>query len=105
MGQLLHSNPQLAMKYYLLGADAGSAMGTRNLGYHFLHGNACEQNWRKAAQYLQKARKMGEPRVNFDLAHLYENGIGGIEHDPKEAVRLLILGLMNTVRLLVMEVC
>lgn len=32
---------------------------------------------------------MGDKRANFDLAHLYEFGIGGVKYDPKQAVKIL----------------
>lgn len=46
-------------------------------------------NWPRAGRFLEKASKMGAKRANFDLAHMYENGIGGAERNPKYAVKLL----------------
>lgn len=76
-----------AVRLYSLAADRGSALSTCSLGYRCLHGNGMRRNWPRAANLLEKARRMGV--LNFDLAALYENGIGGVERNPEYAVRLL----------------
>lgn len=88
MGHGTSVDIEAAMKFYTLGAEAGSARGVRNVGYHCLHGNACPTNWPRAARHFLKARSFGA-RVSYDLAYMYENGIGGLERNLTELIILL----------------
>ena len=59
-----------------------------SLGFMYQNGQGCEKNETKAFKLYTKAAEAKQPYALFNLAILYMNGLGGIEHDQFKAHEL-----------------
>ncbi len=57
-------------------ASTGNAHAQYMVGLMFLNGTGCDQDDRKAANWILKAAAQGLPRAQNDLAALYAEGRG-----------------------------
>ena len=64
--------------------EAGSGMGTSNLGFCYEQGKGVRRDYLKAMEYYLKAADMGSPEGMFNVGELYERGMG-VEKDIAKA--------------------
>ncbi|MFN4173900.1 MAG: tetratricopeptide repeat protein, partial [Parachlamydiaceae bacterium] len=85
-GKGINQDYALAIKHYLLSQDQYESC--YNLGYLYENGLGCEKSYEKAAEFYEKAMKMGDKEARLALANLYELGLG-VEKDEKKAFDLV----------------
>ncbi len=74
-----------AFKLYSELAEQGNADAQTSLGFMYQNAQGCEKNDAKALELYEKAAEAKQPYALFNLAILYMNGIGGVEHDQFKA--------------------
>lgn len=79
---------ETAHKLFTILAEKGNADAQTSLGYMYQNGQGCEKNEAKTLELYTKAAEAKQPYALFNLAILYENGIGGVEHDQFKAHEL-----------------
>ncbi len=72
-----------ALELYIQLADNADAQ--TSLGFMYQHGQGCQKDDAKALEYYNKAAEAKQPYALFNLAILYMNGLGGVEHDQFKA--------------------
>lgn len=86
-------NPDNALKYYTIGADAGYPQAQAIAGWLYLRGyNGAEKNPEKAVAYLQDAVESGNYDAMTYLGFAYEYGVGGLDKDEAKALELFSQG-------------
>jgi TPR repeat protein len=74
-----------AFELYNQLADENNADAQTFLAFMYQKAQGCEQNNEKALELYEKASEAKQPYALFNLAILYMNGIGGVEHDQFKA--------------------
>ena len=69
-------------------SERGNADAQTSLGYMYQSAQGCEKDEAKTLELYTKAAEANQPYALFNLAILYENGIGGVEHDQFKAHEL-----------------
>jgi len=77
-----------AYKLYSELADQGNVDAMTSLGYMHQMGQGCAVDEAKTLELYTKAAEAKQPYALFNLAILYENGVGGVEHDMFKAHEL-----------------
>ena len=76
---------ETAYALYTQLAEEGNADAQTSLGYMHQMAQGCEKNEKKTLELYTKAAEAKQPYALFNLAILYENGIGGVAHDMFKA--------------------
>jgi len=79
---------ETAYKLYSQLAEEGNADAQTSLAYMHQMEQACEKDEAKTLDLYTKAAEAKQPYALFNLAILYENGIGGVKHDLFKAHEL-----------------
>jgi TPR repeat protein len=69
-------------------SQEGNADAQTSLAFMYQNAQACEKNEAKALELYTIAAEAKQPYALFNLAILYENGIGGVAHDQFRAHEL-----------------
>ena len=77
-----------AFKLFSILAEQGNADAQTSLGYMYQNAQGCEVDEAKTLELYTKAAEQKQPYALFNLAILYENGIGGVAHDMFKAHEL-----------------
>ncbi|QSZ42777.1 sel1 repeat family protein [Sulfurimonas aquatica] len=77
-----------AFKLFTELAEQGNADAQTSLGFMYQNAQGCEQNEARTLELYTAAAEAKQPYALFNLAILYENGIGGVEHDQFKAHEL-----------------
>ena len=85
---IVPSNDDEAYKCYCKAYDLGSKRVLSCLGACYEFGIGCEQDMDKAMELFRRGAEMGDGLSQMSLAEIYDEGRGGVEQDPKEALRL-----------------
>ncbi|MDR1167164.1 MAG: sel1 repeat family protein [Deltaproteobacteria bacterium] len=70
------TDPELALKYFLLAAQAGHAPAQRLLGVTYLEGSVLPQDLPQARRWLTAAAEQNDPQAAFTLALMFAKGQG-----------------------------
>ena len=70
-----------AYKLYTDLAEKGDADAQTSLAFMHQNEQGCQNDEAKVLELYTKAAEAKQPYALFNLAILYENGIGGVEHD------------------------
>ncbi|EDA5768578.1 sel1 repeat family protein [Salmonella enterica subsp. enterica] len=81
---------QVARMWFEKSACSNDSRAMNNLGYMYNYGIGVPKDQAKAVVWYQKAAKFGSPEAKTDLALLYFKGQGGLEHNDKKGMELLI---------------
>ena len=81
------TNLKSALKIWLETAESGDVEAQTNVGEIYERGIDGNPDYAAAAQWYQKAADKGYSRARFDLAALYEQGLG-VEQDKLKALNL-----------------
>jgi len=68
-------------------ASQGDPDANFAVGVHYMLGECVEENVIKAREYFEKAAKSGHQEAILRLADMYRDGLGGLEKDPKKALK------------------
>lgn len=79
---------KVAFELFTQLADEGDSDAQASLGYMYQTAQGCEKNDEKTLELYTKAAEVNQPYALFNLAILYENGIGGVTHDQFKAHEL-----------------
>jgi len=79
---------ETAFKLFTKLAKQGNADAQTSLGYMYQMGQGCEKDEAKTVELYSKGAEAKQPYALYNLAILYENGIGGVEHDQFKAYEL-----------------
>jgi len=79
---------ETAHKLFSVLAEQGNADAQTSLGYMYQNAQGCEVNEAKTLELYTKAAEQKQPFALFNLAILYENGMGGVAHDMFKAYDL-----------------
>jgi TPR repeat protein len=74
-----------AFELYTILAEKGDAAAQTSLAFMHQKSQGCEVNEERTLELYTKAAEANQPYALFNLAILYENGIGGVEHDQFKA--------------------
>jgi len=77
-----------AYKLYSQLVQEGNIDAMTSLGYMHQMGQGCEVDEAKTLELYTKAAEAKQPYALFNLAILYENGVGGVTHDMFKAHEL-----------------
>ena len=77
-----------AFELYSQLAQAGNADAQTSLAFMYQKAQGCELNEAYALELYTKAAEEKQPYALFNLAILYANGIGGVEHNQFKAYEL-----------------
>jgi TPR repeat protein len=77
-----------AQELYSILADEGNADAQTSLAFMHQNAQGCEKDEAKVLELYTKAAQAKQPYALYNLAILYENGIGGVEHDQFRAHEL-----------------
>ena len=77
-----------AFTLYTQLANSGNADAQTSLAFMYQKEQGCEKNEAKALELYEKAVESNQPFAFFNLAILYANGVGGVEHDQFKAYDL-----------------
>jgi len=69
----------------------GDATAQTSLAFMYQNAQGCEKNEKAALELYTLAAEAKQPYALFNLAILYENGVGGVEHDQFKAHELHML--------------
>jgi TPR repeat protein len=75
-----------ALALFKRAAEAGSMVGTRDVGYMFSLGLGCDKDKKLAVEWYRRAAEMGNSMAQCNLGVMYEYG-NGVKKDLEEAVR------------------
>ena len=67
-----------AFKLFTVLAEQDNADAQTSLGYMYQKAQGCEVNEARTLELYTKAAEQNQPYALFNLAILYENGIGGV---------------------------
>ena len=79
---------ETAFKLFTALAEQGNADAQTSLGYMYQNAQGCAIDEAKTLELYTKAAEAKQPYALFNLAILYENGIGGVVHDQFKAHEL-----------------
>lgn len=79
-----------AFKLYEDLAHQGNADAQTSLGFMYQNAQGCEKDDAKALELYEKAAEAKQPFALFNLAILYMNGLGGVEHNQFKAHELFL---------------
>ncbi len=77
-----------AFELYTSLASDSNADAMTSLGFMYQNAQGCKKDDIKALEYYEKAAELKQPYALFNLAILYMNGLGGVEHDQFRAHEL-----------------
>jgi hypothetical protein len=77
-----------AFELFTLLSEQGNADAQTSLGYMYQNAQGCQKDEAKTLELYTKAAEAMQPYALFNLAILYENGIGGVMHDQFKAHEL-----------------
>jgi len=78
-------NFEEAYKLYAELAENGNADAQTSLAFMHQNEQGCQKDEIKTLELYTKAAEAKQPYALFNLAILYENGVGGVEHDQFKA--------------------
>lgn len=81
---------QTAFRLYTELADGGNADAMASLGYMYQNAQGCQADEAKTLALYEKAAELKQPYALYNLAILYMNGIGGVEHNQFKAHELFL---------------
>ena len=68
-----------AFELFTILAEQGDANAQTSLGFMYQNSQGCERNEARTLELYTKAAEANQPYALFNLAILYENGIGGVD--------------------------
>lgn len=77
---------ELAFAWFSRAAKAGRVDAAVELGKHYLRGWGVDQSFEKAAEWLRVAAGKKHPDAIWRLGWLYEQGVGGLKADRRQAI-------------------
>ena len=80
-----------AFELFTILAQEGNTDAQTSLGFMYQNSQGCEKNDAKTLELYTKAAEAKQPYALFNLAILYENGMGGVEHNQFKAFELHLL--------------
>lgn len=94
-GEGTQQNGAQAAEWYRRAAAAGDATAAYELAELYFTGELLPQNEEEALPYLQLAAQADEPRAQRELARFYEQGLGGTDSHPGEALFWRFMAAQN----------
>lgn len=85
--QQVPADDSRAFELFKMSAEAGCAMGVKNVATCYAYGIGVQRNDALFYQYTMEAAERGSPEGVMDLAHCYAEG-RGVRKDPKKALEL-----------------
>ena len=79
---------KIAYELYTQLAESGNADAQTSLGFMHQNEQGCQKDESKTLELYTKAAEAKQPYALFNLAILYANGVGGVEHDQFKAHEL-----------------
>ena len=80
-----------AFKWHLKAAQQGLSSAEARVGAMLAVGQGTQQNFAEAAKWCRAASDVGDLMGAACLGNLYINGLGGLQRDPSQALRLFLL--------------
>jgi len=68
-------------------AEAGDAVGQRELGKHYLYGAGVAGDFSEACKWFRKAAEQNDAEAQYDLGSVYDEGGEGVPRDLVEACK------------------
>ncbi len=84
-----HKKFQLAEKYYLIAAEAGSIRAMTSLGYVYYYGRVGSPDYERAFKYYKMSSDMGCIESTYKLSDMYKNGYF-VKQDHEKEYELLL---------------
>ncbi len=78
----------LALKYYLLGAEANDKYALVGLGYIYYYGRCGEVDYNQAFEYYSRASELGEDEATLRISDMYYKG-KGVKKDLEKSKEIL----------------